>query len=88
MNKPLAAILLASAATLPAQIQPTVTPTVTPYGIGCSTCSSSFYELFPSAASFDLTNAAAWSMVPTSGSGFVVVPGFGLFVPPSGAAML
>lgn len=63
---------------------PTGTPaTATPYGLGCYRTSKAFYELFASAASFDLSGVAMRLI--KSGDQYVVIPGGG-FVAPSAAA--
>lgn len=57
----------------------------TSYGNGCvAQADSCFYEQFPTAVSFDLANSGM-GLIHT-GSGYVAVPGFAPFVPPSGAA--
>jgi len=57
----------------------------TTLGHGCIRAATSFYELFPTAASFDLSNSA-FSMIP-NGPGYLVVPGTNAFVPPSASAV-
>lgn len=53
-------------------------------GKGCIRAARSFYELFATAAAFDLANSSL-VMVPITG-GYIVAPGAASFVPPSGAA--
>jgi hypothetical protein len=60
-----------------------------PYGTGCYNASAagdfaSFYELFPTAAAFDLGNTTM-SMLP-AGGGYVMIPGITGYVPPTAAA--
>jgi hypothetical protein len=60
-----------------------------PYGTGCYNASApgdyaSFYELFSSAASFDL-GGSSMTMIPTGG-GYAMIPGISPYVAPSGAA--
>ena len=62
-----------------------VLSTRTSYGNGCvSQADSCFYESFPTAASFDLGNSGMGLL--HTGNGYLAVPGFAPFVPPSGTA--
>ena len=59
----------------------------TSYGNGCvAQADSCFYEQFPTAASFDLGNSGMGLL--HTGNGYLAVPGFAAFVPPTSAATL
>jgi len=82
----LPAALVASALCTSAIAQ-TLIATHSNYGAGCGTeCHDSFVQSF-SPSSLDLANTSAFTMLPT-GSGYIVVPGAALFVPPTGAATI
>ncbi len=63
---------------------PSATPaTATPYGAGCISGSKAFYELFPTAAAFDLSGLGM--RLVRTGNSYIAQPG-GTYVAPTGAA--
>jgi hypothetical protein len=60
------------------------TATAVPYGTGCVSQRGSFYEHFGTAAAFDLANTSM-TMI-NAGWGYLMLPGFTTYLPPTGAA--